>query len=53
MGRLKFFKDQHTVRAPCAEDRRRQRGGGPTGLHTGPIGPCPPPRAANFCPRYL
>jgi hypothetical protein len=53
MGSLRVFKDQHTVRAPRAEDRRETTWWGPTGLLTGPIRPCPLPRAANFRPRYL
>jgi hypothetical protein len=31
----------------------RRRGGGATGLLTGPSGPCPPPRTASFRPCCL
>jgi hypothetical protein len=53
MGRFRVFKDEHTVRAPHAEDHHETTWWGPTDLLTRPIEPYPPPHAANFRPRNL
>jgi hypothetical protein len=56
MGHLWVFRDQHKVRAPRAEDRRKTPWRGPIAPLTGPIGPAHrlvPPAFAHAISKVL